>query len=142
MLYPIPNFNHRRKPNPPLAGKVLSTRQQGADWEQTAESFLIAHGLKTVRRNYQVRSGEIDLVMLDKETLVFVEVRYRGNDGHGSGAESVTWTKQKRIIRAAQHYLQRYDRHQFLSCRFDVVSIGRKEGRVVLDWVQSAFDAG
>lgn len=121
---------------------MLSSRQQGAGWEQTAESFLITRGLKTVRKNYQVRSGEIDLVMLDEETLVFVEVRYRGNDGHGSGAESVTWTKQKRIISAAQHYLQRYDRHQFHSCRFDVVSIGREEGRIVLDWVHSAFDAG
>ena len=119
---------------------MLNTRQQGAGWEQIAETGRRARGLKTLHRNFQVRSGEIDLVMLDDEILVFIEVRYRGNSGHGSGAESVTWTKQKRIISAARNYLQRHDRHQFRSCRFDVVSIGSEHGETVLDWIRNAFD--
>jgi len=118
-----------------------STRQQGSHWERIAESFLNRRGLKTLERNYLVRCGEIDLVMLDSKTLVFAEVRYRGNGNYGSGADSVTRTKQKRIIRAAQKYLQRHARHQFRSCRFDVISIGIEEGKTVVNWIPNAFDA-
>jgi putative endonuclease len=59
-------------------------------------------GFKTLERNFQVRFGEIDLVMLDGETLVFAEVRYRENNRHGTGADSVTRAKQRRIVSAAQ----------------------------------------
>ena len=121
---------------------MATTRQRGSHWEQVAESFLHKHGLKTLERNFQVRCGEIDLVMLDGNTLVFIEVRYRVNDGHGSGADSVTWTKQRRIINAAQLFLQRHPGEAFRSCRFDVVSIGTENGRTLLNWIRNAFDAG
>ena len=107
-----------------------------------AESFLLARGLKTLHRNFQVRSGEIDLVMLDDEILVFTEVRYRGNSGHGSGAESVTWTKQRRIVSAARQFLDRHAQHARRPCRFDVVSIGGGADGAELNWIRSAFDAG
>jgi putative endonuclease len=113
----------------------------GSKWEQLAESFLQGRGLKTVQRNFHCRMGEIDLIMLDGQTLVFTEVRYRANDAHGSGAESVTVTKQRRIIMAAQNFLRFRQHHPSQVCRFDVVSIGNEEGRTLINWIQNAFDA-
>lgn len=118
-----------------------ATRHKGTRWEQIAESFLHKRGLKTVERNYHGRIGEIDLVMLDRQTLVFTEVRYRENSRHGSGADSVTPAKQRRIIAAAQRFLQHRKVHQSQACRFDVVSIGIEDGETVLNWIRNAFDA-
>lgn len=113
----------------------------GHEWEQLAESFLQQKGLKTLKRNFYCRLGEIDLVMKDGQTLVFTEVRYRSRDSHGSGAESVTRSKQKRIIRAAQIFLQSQPHHPNQECRFDVVSIGKQQGEIRINWIHSAFDA-
>jgi putative endonuclease len=121
---------------------TTSTRQRGDAWERAAETFLTARGLKILQRNFHGRFGEIDLVLLDGDTLVFVEVRYRSNPNYGSGAASVTATKQRRIVHAAQRYLQRERRHAWRPCRFDVVSVGRSEGRPVMNWIRAAFEAG
>lgn len=118
----------------------MTARGRGKRWERVAESFLNDRGLKTLQRNFQVRFGEIDLVMLDGNTLVFTEVRYRRNDRHGSGADSVTRAKQERLIRAARQFLQYHDPHRIRPCRFDVVSIGGSETRAVLDWIRDAFE--
>lgn len=120
---------------------MRSTRQQGSDWENAAESFLRSRGLKTVRKNYHGRFGEIDLVMLDGGTLVFVEVRYRANAQYGSGAASVTPVKQQRIVAAAKRFLQCERHHAYRPCRFDVVSIGREDGRDVMNWIRGAFES-
>ena len=121
---------------------MATTRQRGSHWEQVAESFLNKRGLKTLQRNYQIRSGEIDLILLDGDTLVFTEVRYRKHSNHGTGADTVTWTKQRRIISAAQHFLQRHPIGPSRPCRFDVVSIGTENGRTLLNWIRDAFDTG
>jgi putative endonuclease len=118
-----------------------NTRLQGGQWEKFAESFLNKRGLRTLERNYYSRFGEIDLIMMDRQTLVFAEVRYRSDKTHGSGAESVTVTKQKRITHAAQKFLQYHRHHASLTCRFDVVSIGKEEGRILVNWIRNAFDA-
>lgn len=114
---------------------------KGGQWEKLAESFLHKRGLKTLERNYNCRLGEIDLVMLDGQTLVFTEVRYRRSDRYGSGAESVTYAKQRRIIRAAQKFLQFQPHNPLQTCRFDVISIGDKEGQTLINWIRNAFDA-
>lgn len=119
-----------------------NTRQRGRDWERVAEALLRRHGLRTLTTNYHCRSGEIDLVMLDGAVLVFVEVRYRQSNRFGSGADSVTTAKQRRIIRAAMQFLSRHAQHAQRPSRFDVVSIGRGSNGVELDWIRSAFDAG
>jgi putative endonuclease len=113
----------------------------GGQWEQLAESFLNKRGLRTLERNYYSRFGEIDLIMMDRQTLVFAEVRYRRDSAHGSGAESVTVSKQKRITLAAQKFLQHHRHHASLACRFDVVSIGKEDGRILMNWIKNAFDA-
>jgi len=121
---------------------MTTTRQKGFKWERAAESFLKQKGLKTLDRNFHMRFGEIDLVMLDGETLVFTEVRYRRNNAFGSGADSVTWTKQRKLISAARRYLQTHAWHCSRPCRFDVVSIDIQDGGPLLNWIQNAFDAG
>ena len=118
-----------------------NTRQQGSDWENAAESFLRKRGLKTVTKNFHGRLGEIDLVMLDRGTLVFVEVRFRANAHYGTGAASVTHVKQRRIVGAAMRFLQAEKQHARRPCRFDVVSVGREQGRTVMNWIRGAFDA-
>jgi putative endonuclease len=120
---------------------MVDRRGRGDHWERVAESFLRSRGLKTLHRNYQVRSGEIDLVLLDGQTLVFTEVRYRGNTACGGAEESVDGHKQRRIVSAAELYLQRHERQAVRPCRFDVVSIGSEGGRTVLNWIRDAFEA-
>lgn len=121
---------------------MATTRQRGSHWEKVAESFLNGRGLQTLERNYQVRGGEIDLIMRDGRILVFTEVRYRKNARHGSGADSVTFVKQRRIIHAAQFFLKRHACLPDQVCRFDVVSIGSENGRTLINWIRSAFDTG
>ena len=109
--------------------------QRGAHWESRAEHYLRKNGLKLLQRNFRCRLGEIDLVMRDGETLVFVEVRFRSTSRYGSGAESITARKRQRLIRAAGIYLHCYPNCAKLPCRFDVLSIGEDH----LDWIQAAF---
>ncbi len=113
---------------------------QGSAWEQRAERWLQRRGLTGVERNFRVRSGEIDLIMRDGDTLVFVEVRYRTRPHYGSGADSVTVTKQRRLISAAGHYLSRNPAFAERPCRFDVVSI---QGGIMprYQWIKDAFSA-
>ena len=118
-----------------------STRDSGTEWERAAERFLKAEGLKLVCRNFHGKVGEIDLVMLDGATLVFVEVRYRSNAAYGSPAATVTAVKQRRVVRAAQRFLQIERRFAARPCRFDVVSVVREQGRPVMKWIRSAFEA-
>ena len=122
------------------ADKMPNSQQIGNRWEKEAESFLLQHGLTTRKRNFYCRSGEIDLIMNDGEMLVFVEVRYRGNDWHGSGAETVNARKQSRLIRAALYFLVKNPRFSQKSCRFDVISIGNHNGKTEFRWIRNAFD--
>lgn len=86
-------------------------------------------------RNYRCRMGEIDLILEDRGTLVFVEVRLRSNAGFGGAAASITARKQDRLIRAAQHYLQQL--RVLPPCRFDAVLLDG--GR--MEWIRDAFGA-
>jgi putative endonuclease len=124
------------------SGGGPATTQVGAAAEDRALAYLQGRGLRLVERNYRVargpsrRGGEIDLVMRDRDgTLVFVEVRSRGDGAHGGAAASVTAAKRGKLIRAAQHYLLRFA--ELPPCRFDVVAMD--DGRI--SWLPAAFDA-
>jgi putative endonuclease len=111
--------------------------------ETRALKHLERHGLRLVARNYRLAGGprmrgaEIDLIVADRDgTLVFVEVRARADQRAGGAAASVTPAKQRRIVRAAQHYLMRLP--QWPPCRFDVIAIDGDH----LEWIRAAFDAG
>ena len=123
----------------PAAAGTPTTRQAGDAAEARALQHLRAAGLHLLERNYRTPGrggGEIDLIMRAADgTLVFVEVRQRSGAQHGGAAASVSLTKQRRIVLAARHYLQRWRSPP--PCRFDVVAI-EADG---LHWLQGAFDA-
>jgi putative endonuclease len=108
---------------------------RGKSAEDQAHEFLISKGLKPVCRNFRCKQGELDLIMNDQKTLVIIEVRYRKSDVYGSALESVTISKQAKIIAATQHYLSTL---RVLDCplRFDVVAISGNGG---IDWIKNAF---
>ena len=94
------------------------SRRQGEQIEQQVEQFLQQQGLTPLTRNFHQRGGEIDLIMLQDQTLVFIEVRYRRSNRYGSALESVDLRKQQRISRTAALFLQRHPQHQQRQCRF------------------------
>ena len=106
----------------------------GALAEEQALGFLVHHGLKLKERNYRCRSGEIDLILLDGKTLVFVEVRMRRNRAFGGAAESITQRKRTRLVAAARHYLA--GKQPLPACRFDAILI-ESDGAPV--WIKDAF---
>ena len=111
----------------------------GARMEQSTEAHLRAQGLETLARNFRCRAGEIDLVMTDGDMVVFVEVRYRSRNAWGGPLESITPAKQRRVVRAAEHFLARHPHLQQRPCRFDAVGVQSNDGRVSYDWIKGAF---
>lgn len=111
-----------------------TTRQAGQAGEDAALDYLTKQGLTLVERNFRCKQGEIDLIMRERDTLVFVEVRKRANDKFGGAAASITHLKQARLITAAQIYLQSCQR--IPACRFDAVTI---EGHKVI-WLQNIIE--
>ncbi len=83
---------------------------RGAAAEQLAARYLQVRGLKILARNLRCKAGELDLVCLDGAVLAIVEVRQRGSAEYGGALGSVTWVKQRRILRTAQYFLRREKR--------------------------------
>ena len=112
--------------------------KQGEQAEQWAAHYLQKQGLKLLEQNYRSRFGEIDLIMQEGATLVFVEVRMRRNADFGGAAASIDIHKQQRIIRTSQLYLSGLA--QIPACRFDAVLLGDAQGHNA-QWLKNAFDA-
>ncbi|GJL67302.1 MAG: UPF0102 protein [Nitrospirales bacterium] len=112
----------------------MNTQQKGNAAEAAACAYLESEGMQCIEKNYACRMGEIDLIMIDKQALVFVEVRLRNNPNHGSGAETVTRSKIQKIVKTAQHFLANQPTPSNLDCRFDVISMDNK-----IDWIKDAF---
>lgn len=104
--------------------------------ENAALTFLQAHGLRPLARNVRFKGGELDLVMLEGEVLVFVEVRSRGRVDYGGALASVDARKARKLVRAATLYLQRHPRHATRDTRFDVLAFDADEAP---RWVRGAF---
>lgn len=111
----------------------------GQRMERSAERMLRRKGLKTLVRNYERRTGELDLVMLDGETLVFVEVRFRGTGAWTSGIGSIDQRKRQRITRTAELFRRDHPEHRLRGVRFDVVSGSRGNRRIHWNWIRDAL---
>ena len=125
---------------------MATTRELGEYTESLACEYLEKKGFKLLERNFNCRFGEIDLIMQHSDNLVFVEVRYRRSNDFGSGAESITTSKQSKLIKTASAYLQRHAKLNKYPARFDVVSItGSIEtdniNNINFDWIENAFGA-
>lgn len=112
-------------------------RAKGNLAEDKALNYLCQQGLKLIQRNYLCKMGEVDLIMRDKSYWVFIEVRSRVNLSFGSGIESITPAKRKKIMRTATHYLMMNQLMGKVPSRFDVVSIDGPNQ--ALTWIKDAF---
>ncbi len=112
---------------------------RGGEWECRAERWLRHRGLRLLARNFHCRQGELDLVMHDGESTIFVEVRYRQTAAFGTAAASVDTHKQQRIHRAASVFLARNPRLAQAPCRFDVLAISGRRHWPSFEWLQDAF---
>ena len=112
---------------------------RGADAEKAALVYLKARGLRLLEKNYRCSAGELDLVMLDQQELVFVEVRYRCSDQFGGAASSVGADKQRKLRHSGEYFLQNHPNLSFGGCRFDVVAIAGTAPEYRIDWISDAF---
>ncbi|WP_120997616.1 YraN family protein [Stutzerimonas urumqiensis] len=112
---------------------------------RTAEDHALSHlkiaGLRLIARNWLARTGELDLVMLDGDTVVFVEVRYRSHSAWGGAAASIDRRKQHKLINTAECFLQQEKRWSKSPCRFDVIAIGPIAEHPAIEWIKNAFDS-
>lgn len=115
--------------------------QRGQAAEQLALCYLEQQGLRLIKQNFHSHQGEIDIIMRQGESLVFVEVRQRSRHDYGSALESITPKKQHRIIQTAHYYLQRNPQQKNDPCRFDVVVIEPLSGEEKIQWIKNAFQA-
>ncbi|MBL8521380.1 MAG: YraN family protein [Betaproteobacteria bacterium] len=124
--------------------KSTDRQARGQRAESLAEAYLQRQGLAIIERNYRCKMGEVDLIADHAGTLVFIEVRLResrdGND-YGGAAGSITPAKQRRIIKAAQHYLALKFPRQPPPCRFDAVLLNQLS-EADLEWLRGAFEVG
>jgi len=117
---------------------IPKTGTPGQIAENKAAKFLIKQGLTLIKQNYHCRYGEIDLIMYDQETIVFVEVRFRHNSNYGNGAESITYTKQAKLVKTAQSYLMK-NKLGDIACRFDVVGLSGNLKKPEIKWIVNAI---
>lgn len=121
---------------------VLTNRKQiGSKYESLAKQYLLSQGLTFIEGNFLAKCGEIDLIMKDQQTVVFVEVRYRKSQRYGHAAETVTPNKMKKLVATAKIWLQR----QRLSVhttdfRFDVIALHQQGEHI--EWIQNAITEG
>ena len=119
------------------------TKAVGDAAEARALAHLQRHGLALVRRNYRVargpraRGGEVDLIVLDGSSVIFVEVRLRTNKRFGGAAESITAAKRRRVVLAARYYLATHPGDAKRPCRFDCILL---DGQTI-EWLRDAFAA-
>ena len=113
-------------------------KQLGDDAEALAANYLQSQGLSLLARNYRCRFGEIDLIMQQGNSIVFVEVRMRSQATYGGAAASINLPKQQKLIRTAEHFLQQHG-HQ-AACRFDAVLLTVLNPNHI-EWIQDAFGA-
>ncbi len=120
--------------NPPQA-----PRARGHIVEAAACHFLQQQGLLLLEANYTVRRGELDLVMQQGHTIVFVEVRFRKTDRYGTPAETVTVAKQRKLWLAARHWLATHPAAARQPCRFDIVAARPGESGLQFEWIINAL---
>ncbi|ATB39132.1 endonuclease [Cystobacter fuscus] len=116
-------------------------KQYGDEGEEAAVRFLETQGYRVRARNYACRHGELDVVAERGDTVCFVEVRMRSTAVWGDPSHTVSFAKQRRVVKAAMHYLMAHgvrDRE----LRFDVISVVGRGERATVEHLPGAFDAG
>jgi putative endonuclease len=128
-----------KKPISPTAPK--HRRATGSTYEQVAARYLENQGLQLILSNYHCRLGEIDLIMKDHDTLVFVEVRYRLRSSFVSPVLSINAAKQQKLLRTALVFIKHHNLNDKVPCRIDLIGLTRckSTGDLVFDWIKNAI---
>lgn len=120
---------------------TASSKASGDFYEAVAARYLTKHGVRLIDKNVRFRGGEIDLIGYDGDTLVFFEVRYRAAGSQTSAAESVSASKQQRLVRSAKTYLHRHSLWD-TNARIDVIAIAPGiVSRYRIQWLRNAIEA-
>ena len=107
--------------------------------EKIACETLQQKGLQLIDHNFSTALGEIDLIMRDGSTLVFIEVRQRRSADYGLAEETIGHRKQEKIRRVADQFLQRKSKGYDQQCRFDVFAVNGDQTKKTIRWIKSAF---
>lgn len=119
---------------------MKQSKQLGNWAEQLACNHVQQQGWQILARNYHCRSGELDIIACRQCTLAFIEVKYRRRNNYGGALASITPNKRRRLISAAQTFLQNQPQFKSLQARFDLVAIsGRPEQQLKLQWLPAIF---
>ena len=119
-----------------------STIECGNVAETAAALYLQSQGLSVLARNLRCRAGELDIVCLDHGVIVVVEVRHRATSDYGGASASVTWRKQRKLIRATEFLRVSRPEWRARALRFDVIGVqGRPDGTRQIDWIRDTFRA-
>lgn len=118
-----------------LSSRFSNSTKIGNEYEHIACQFLSQQGLKLLQSNYRCKTGEIDLIMQQQHTIVFVEVKYRKNAKYGGAISALSQKQMQRLIKSAQLFLAE-SKNQHLNARFDVIAITGSEPPV---WIQNAI---
>ncbi|OEG00383.1 YraN family protein [Vulcanibacillus modesticaldus] len=115
-------------------------RKALGNWgEDKAVQYLLAKGYKLIVKNWRNRFGEIDLIMLDKECIVFIEVRTKNNSKFGKGLETINHKKQQQLVRMANAFLQ-YKNWWDNLVRFDIISIDKIDGTFYIKHLENVIE--
>ena len=124
-----------------VGAQATPAQARGRIAEDIAADHLVRHGMRILARNVHCRGGEVDIIGLERDTVVFVEVRLRSSRHFGGAAASITAEKQRRVILAAQWWLaSSARRYAGYRCRFDAILFDTPNAER-LDWIRAAFDA-
>lgn len=110
----------------------------GDKGEGLAASYLRKNGYKIIKQNFKTRIGEIDIIAMEEDTLVFVEVKTRESIAYGKPFEAVNYFKKRKIANVAMLYLKKLN--EIPPCRFDVVSIYYDRGKPECELIRDAFE--
>lgn len=127
------------KGSPSLQPLFNNTQSQGAYVEQLVETYLHTHRFQSLFKNFRCRLGEIDLIGLHEDQLIFLEVRFRRNTLFGGATASIDRRKQQKLRLTAQFFLRKYPNYAEKACRFDVAAVTLSRGKYVIDWITNAF---
>lgn len=120
----------------------MNVRERGAWGERKAANYLRLHGYRIAEMNYRCRQGEIDIIAENRGFIVFAEVKLRKSEKFAEAKEFVTYSKQQRIITAAQLYLQQHETEK--QPRFDVIEIyapdGENSRKISINHIENAFE--
>lgn len=121
----------------------MHNKDKGLYFEKMARDWLQQRGLRLLEQNYRGRFGEIDLIMLDDDTLCFIEVKYRYSQSFGGAAYSIPVSKQRKITQTALAYVQQHPEYQRHALRFDalLMQADKSNPGMTIDWIADAFAA-